>query len=98
MPESRLLRVETEQADTGRPILDRVVRDILEELFLLAARADEDAESSPYGYADALGEVVANANGIDEDIALEARELASVEHTIPNDDSDDSDDGEGVAE
>jgi hypothetical protein len=76
MPESRLLRVETEAADDGRPVYQRVVRDVLEDLFAEASadttrRTITDLAERNYG----------------EELVDEARELADVEVRIGGDDA-----------
>ncbi|AXR80977.1 hypothetical protein [Natrarchaeobaculum sulfurireducens] len=83
-PESRLARVETEQADGGRPVYDRIVSEVLEQLFVRAAEDDEAAVEVLERYAkDASAQ-------LDSTIAIgavhEARELAEVEATIGGDD------------
>jgi hypothetical protein len=82
MPESRLLRIETEAADDGRQVYDRVVRDVLEALFDLAMTLDEDWAVEPSGFDDAMGKLVANHPDIDDDVSGEAMELADVNHTV----------------
>ncbi|GAB3669587.1 hypothetical protein [Halopiger thermotolerans] len=73
-PESRLMRIETEKADGGRQVFDRIVATVLEELFLRAAEDDEQA-------ADVLEQYAKDASSkLDSDIPIgavhEARELA----------------------
>ncbi|OIB59379.1 hypothetical protein [Natrialba sp. SSL1] len=75
-PESRLGRVETEAADGGRQVFDRIVTQVLEELFLRAAEDDEQA-------VDVLERYVKDASAqLDSKIPItsvhEARELAEV--------------------
>lgn len=65
-PESRLLRLETEAADDGRPVYQRVVVDVLTDVFFQADATDALAERLEGAYGSEL---------IDE-----ARELADVEH------------------
>jgi len=79
IPESRLLRVETEAADDGRPVYDRVVRDVLESLF--AEHLAEDDEVA----ADVLEQIATDA-GFRTGVISEARELADVQQTIATDD------------
>ena len=84
MPESRLLRIETEAAtDDGRTIDERITVDLLEALFTLARTLDEDWSVEPDEFDDALGKLVANCSAVDDDIAGEAIELADIAHTIP---------------
>lgn len=71
MPESRLLRIETEAADGGRPVYQRAVRDTLESLF--RDLAGTDAESD-------LTTAATEAFGME--LTDEAKELADVELTI----------------
>ncbi|MFW5896204.1 MAG: hypothetical protein ACOCUA_02350 [archaeon] len=75
-PESRLLRVETEAADDGRPVADRVRVDVLEALLTLAKTLDENWSVEPTSFDDAMGKLIANAEAIDDDLAGEAVELA----------------------
>lgn len=79
MPAARLLRVETEAADGGRPVYQRVVRDVLETVLMtfhennMGHRADDFAAFLEQAY--------------DPDLVDEARELVDVEQTITaNDD------------
>ena len=46
-PESRLARVETETADGGRPVADRIRLDVLETMFQRAKSVDEDPTCDP---------------------------------------------------
>jgi hypothetical protein len=78
MPESRLLRIETEAADDGRPVADRAARNVLESLF--AAAHHDDAPDT-----DAL-KTLAYSAGIEMALVDEARELADVALTIGEDD------------
>lgn len=71
MPESRLLRIETEAADDGRPVYQRAVRDTLEALF--GQYIGEDGEST---FTTAATECF----GVE--IVDEAKELADVEQRI----------------
>jgi len=74
MPASRLLRVETEAGDDGRPVADRVRRALLEDLF---------AEAHKLGNGDLTAALNAIATeAADEDLVSEARELADVERTV----------------
>jgi len=74
MPASRLLRVETEAGDDGRPVADRVRRALLEDLF---------AEAHELGNGDLTAALNAIATeAADEDLVSEARELADVERTV----------------
>ncbi|AFZ74588.1 hypothetical protein [Natronobacterium gregoryi] len=68
MPESRLDRVETEKADDGRQVYDRIVVDVLEQLFQRAGQDDEGAVNVLEQYATDVG--------IDAEAVDEARELA----------------------
>ncbi|WP_049987122.1 hypothetical protein [Halobellus rufus] len=77
MPESRLLRIETEAADDGRPVADRVAVGVLEQLFDAAYRSGSDRTLS------ILEALVQDAVG--KDLTTEARELADVGHTIAAD-------------
>lgn len=79
-PESRLLRVETEAADDGRPVADRVRRDLLEALFDSAFRTGSDKTL-------AILEGLAQ-DAVGKDLTNEARELADVERTIGTEDDD----------
>jgi hypothetical protein len=72
MPASRLLRVETEAADDGRPVYQRAVRDTIETL-LLEARASR---------RQAIIDLATPAFG--NDLVTEAAEIADVERTIGN--------------
>jgi len=80
MPESRLLRVETESADDGRPVADRVAVDILTDVFGLMERRPAFSESDI--------EAVAGNVDVHPDAVDEARELADVELTIGGVDDD----------
>lgn len=77
-PESRLLRIETEAADDGRPVADRVAVDILEAMFQRALARNEDIE------AVWLKELAVDV-GLDTDAVDEAWELADVSHTVAPD-------------
>ena len=79
MPASRLLRIETEAADDGRPVYQRAVRDTIETL-LLAASADTTRRT--------IVELATPAFG--NDLVTEAAELADVERTIGNADDEDA--------
>ncbi|UHQ98928.1 hypothetical protein HYG81_24525 (plasmid) [Natrinema zhouii] len=72
-PESRLGRIESEAADAGRQVADRVVVTVLEELFERAANVDDGAVAVLERYATDVGY---------EDEAAEARELAEVDRII----------------
>jgi hypothetical protein len=72
MPESRLLRVETEAADGGRPVRERIVRETLVRLFKNGNRADLQAQAKVAGFSD--------------DLVDEANELADVDETITAED------------
>jgi hypothetical protein len=74
-PESRLLRIETEAADDGRRVYDRVAVDLLEAMFAHALGRDEDLEA-------AWLQELAVAVGVDADAVDEAWELADVAQTI----------------
>ncbi|WP_342746463.1 hypothetical protein [Natrinema ejinorense] len=62
------MRVETEAADDGRQIYDRIAVDVLEQLFQRAGRDDEGAMNVLEQYATDVG--------IDADAVSEAREVA----------------------
>lgn len=71
MPESRLLRIETEAADNGLPVYQRVVRDTLAEVF-------ETLQDNEMGHrVDGLAGLLAARYG--DDLVEGARELAEVE-------------------
>lgn len=74
-PESRLLRIETEAADDGRPVYERVAVDILEAMFSHALARNEDIEATWL-------KELAVAVGVDADAVDEAWELADVAHTV----------------
>jgi hypothetical protein len=86
MPESRLLRIETEAADDGRPVRERIVRDVLVELFMIA---HETADAPGAEHSGKLFENVAQYMDYPDDVIDEARELADVEQTITAEDDDD---------
>lgn len=86
MPDSRLLRVETEAADDGRPVAERAVRDVLEQLFDLAMQFDDEFDIELEGFDDALMTLAVNHSDSMADLGEEARELADVSHTIGEDD------------
>ncbi len=71
-PESRLGRIESETADAGRQVADRVVVTVLEKLFERAATDDDGAVTVLERYTDVRY----------EDEAAEARELAEVDRII----------------
>lgn len=75
MPESRLLRIETEAADDGWPVYQRAVRDTLEDLFV-GASADTTRRT--------ITELAERNFG--KDLVSEAKELADVEVRIGGDD------------
>lgn len=77
MPESRLLRVETEKADDGPQVYQRIVREVLQNLM---AALMNDNNPAP-GRADDLAEA-ARCAGYAEDIVTQAWELADVDQTI----------------
>ncbi|WP_306061033.1 hypothetical protein [Natronococcus wangiae] len=68
-PDSRLGRIESEAADVGRQVANRVVVTVLEELFERAAMDDEGAVDVLKRYATDIGY---------EDETAEARELAEI--------------------
>ncbi len=72
-PESRLGRTESEAADAGRQVADRVVVAVLEKLFERAATDDDGAVTVLERYATDVGY---------QDEAAEARELAEVDRII----------------
>jgi len=81
MPEARLLRIETEAADGGRPVRERIVRDTLETIFLAA---------SDSGFGGDVDRLTAFAAGeFDSDLVEEIRELVDVEQTITAEDDND---------
>jgi len=80
MPESRLLRIETEAADDGRPVADRIAVDILTDVFGLMERRPAFSESDI--------EAVAGNVDVHPDAVDEARELADVALTIGGGDDD----------
>lgn len=71
-PESRLLRVETEAADDGRPVADRVRVEVLEALFDAAYWSGSDRTLS------ILEGLAQDAVGME--LTTEARELAEAAH------------------
>lgn len=85
MPSSRLGRVETEAADDGRPVADRVRSQVLESLFTAAQAIDFDAVG--FESSDAPVRRLASEAGFPDDVIDEARELADVEQTIGGDDA-----------
>jgi len=78
MPESRLLRIETEAADDGRPVAERAARNVLESLF--AAAHHDDAPDTQ-----ALKTLAYSAD-IEMALVDEAAELADVDRTVTNND------------
>jgi len=82
-PTSRVALIDAHHADDGRRIHDRVARDVLEQLFDTAYQSGSDRTLSILeGLAQDVG---------GKDLTGEARELASVKHTISTPDSADSD-------
>jgi len=80
MPESRLLRIETEATtDDGRTVDERITIDLLEALFDAAHLKSDRALSMLETLAD---------DAVGKDLTAEARELASVDHTIPQQEAD----------
>lgn len=87
MPDSRLLRVETERADGGRPVRDRIVVDVLERLLVSVDDAQLrsvypgwDPKQTREYLADLARVAIAP-----EAVVGEAQELADVERTIGGD-------------
>jgi hypothetical protein len=75
MPESRLLRIETEAADAdsdGRPVAKRAQRATLAALYGAAMDTDVDYDD-PVEFVDFL------TQAMDDDLVLEARELAEAD-------------------
>jgi len=89
-PESRLLRIETEAADDGRPVADRAVLNVLEQLFDLAMNLDSEWAVEPNDFEDALAKLVKNHSEQLAEVGIEARELADVSHTIGGEEGDDA--------
>jgi hypothetical protein len=86
-PTSRVALIDAHHADDGRRIHDRVARDVLEAMF-------DAAYEREAGEALSVLEGIAR-EAVDREVADEARELASVEHTVStNDTSRGGDDGE----
>jgi|GEM_PF-6927745 len=81
MPESRLLRIETEAADDGRPVAERIIRETLEKVFDSMHRNISLTEDNIDAVAMHLGD-------IDPDLVDEARELADVAHTVGGEDAE----------
>ena len=79
MPASRLLRIETEAADDGRSVYDRVAFEVLTDLFDAAYRSGQDATLATLeGLAqDAVGKELTTA----------AREYADAGHQIGGDEA-----------
>lgn len=75
MPASRLLRIETEAADDGRPVADRIARDVLERLMGCAAMLDGGPDADDI-------EMLARYEAFDADLVTAARECVDVEQTI----------------
>jgi hypothetical protein len=84
-PASRVALIDAHHADDGRRIHDRVARDVLEQLFDAAYRSGSDQTLNVLeGLAqDAVG----------KEVTSEARELASLEHTISTTDTSGGGDG-----
>lgn len=80
MPESRLLRVETEAADGGRPVADRIAVELLADVFGVMERQ--------ISFTDANIDAVAANVDVGEGVVDEARELADVALTIGGGDDD----------
>ena len=89
-PESRLLRVETEAADDGRPVAERAVQDVLEQLFDLAINLDDEWAVEPDDFEHALTILTTNHSDRLADVGEEAHELADVSHTVAPDDGGDA--------
>lgn len=81
-PESRLLRIETEAADDGRPVAERAVRDVLEQLFDLAMNLDSEWAAEPDDFEHALRLLTTNHSDRLDELGDEAQELADVAHTV----------------
>jgi len=81
-PESRLLRIETEAADGGRPVAERAVRDVLEQLFDLAMNLDAEWAVEPDDFEHALRLLTTNHSDRLDELGDEAQELADVAHTV----------------
>jgi len=79
MPESRLLRIETEAADDGPPVIERIQRDLLADIMGLYYGADD---------ADRIDSLAQRARvaGMSDDMVEQAQELADIEHTVAVDD------------
>jgi hypothetical protein len=77
-PTARVALIDAHHADDGRRIHDRVKLDVLEQLFDAAYRSGSDRTLS---VLEGLAE-----NVFGKDVTTEARELASVEHTISTSD------------
>jgi hypothetical protein len=80
MPDSRLLRVETDAADGGRPVRQRVQRETLVTVFTVLQRNGHDVEVDML--TDELGYW-----SFGDGVVAEARELADVDATIGGDDA-----------
>jgi len=81
-PESRLLRIETEAADDGRPVAERAVLNVLEQLYDLAMNLDSEWAVEPDDFEDALDILTTNHSDQLGEIGEEAQELADVAHTV----------------
>lgn len=68
MPESRLLRIETESADGGKQVYDRITLEVLDRLFQEANKDDENSVL--------LLEHLAEESGFSDELIGEAKELA----------------------
>jgi hypothetical protein len=84
-PVSRVALIDAHHADDGRRIHDRVAHDVLEQLFAAAYRSGSDQTLSTL-------QALAH-DAVDTEVARAARELASVQHTIPGDDAERESDG-----
>jgi hypothetical protein len=84
-PTSRVALIDAHHADDGRRIHDRVQRDVLEQLFDAAYRSGGDQTVS---VLEALAQ-----DAVGKDLTAEARELASVDHTISTSDTSKGGDG-----
>lgn len=83
-PESRLARVETEAADDGRPVADRILVNLLDELFQVAMKLDDGGSApDPAEYEAALRRLVLNEPLIGPDMFNEVTELAEAARLKP---------------
>lgn len=85
MPEARLLRIETEAADDGRPVRERIVIETLATV-LSAVRTHGNQTGRE---ADMVREWLAEFDAFDDELLAVADELAEVEHTIVSEGDDD---------